>query len=386
MKNYTYHFEVESIVAQFMAALDDIIIKRYKKDRTEESSLKVRFAYAPKSRVLADLTDKAQNIQLPVIAVSIGGIQRDTSRVYNKLDGATFAISPLDSKNRGFMPQPLPVNITINVDFIAKYQRDIDQIITNFIPYCDPYFVISWRIKEMNDHEIRSICEWSGSVNVEYPKDISSSTNVRVTGGTTFTIKAWLFKPITVAPLIFDITTNFADIEVLKDAYINGVRQDDIIADAEYMSFTIKGTPRPGLISPNHFLSNTPEQTLELFGSAFKEVRNVYLSGVAVSNLQTVQTPFSGNVGLSAMYPSFTGVKLSSSDYLVVNENKIDITIPFSMNPGMFDIVVENIAGYQSLSNIININNDKYIYTTNPVMSGGRVVYNNQLTQPYIYT
>ena len=43
MKNYTYHFEVESVVAQFMAALDDIIIKRYKNDRTVDNSLKVRF-------------------------------------------------------------------------------------------------------------------------------------------------------------------------------------------------------------------------------------------------------------------------------------------------------------------------------------------------------
>ena len=377
MKNYTYHFEVESVVAQFMAALDDIIIKRYKNDRTVDNSLKVRFVYAPKSRVLLDLTDKAQNLQLPVVAVSIGGVQRDTSRVYNKLDGATFAIDPSDSRNRGFMPQPLPVNITVNVDFIAKYQRDIDQIITNFIPYCDPYFVISWRIKEMNDHEVRSVCEWSGSVNVEYPKDLNASTNARVVGSTTFTIKAWLFKPITVAPLIFDITTTFNDLEALKDAYINYSQEQDNILDGEYLNFTVKGKPRPGSIVPNHFIDTISNQTFELFGSAFKQVRNVYLSGVAVSSLQTEQSPFYNNKGLSALYGPFTGVRLSSSNYVVVNESKIEITVPFNLNKGMFDVIVENIAGYESLSNIININNDKYTYTTNPIISGGKVVEGN---------
>ena len=377
MKNYTYHFEVESVVAQFMAALDDIVIKRYKNDRTEDSNLKVRFVYAPKSRVLADLTDKAQNLQLPVVAVSIGGVQRDTSRVYNKLDGATFAISPADSKNRGFMPQPLPVNITVNVDFIAKYQRDIDQIITNFIPYCDPYFVISWRIKEMNDHEVRSVCEWSGSVNIEYPKDLNATTNARVTGSTNFTIKAWLFKPITVAPLIFDISTTFTDIDMLKQEYINYPSyQDPILNDGEYLNFIIKGKPRPGAISPNHFLNNTPNQMFELFGSAFKEVRNIYLSGAAVSSLQTIQSPFSSNSALSAHFDTFTGVLIPSSHYSVISENKIDIQIPYSLNTGMFDVIIENIAGYESLSNIININNEKYTYSSNPILSGAKVVNN----------
>jgi hypothetical protein len=114
-----------------------------------------------------------------------------------------------------------------------------------------------------------------------------------------------------------------------------------------------------------------------LFGSAFKQVRNVYLSGVAVSSLQTEQSPFYNNKGLSALYGPFTGVRLSSSNYVVVNESKIEITVPFNLNKGMFDVIVENIAGYESLSNIININNDKYTYTTNPIISGGKVVEGN---------
>ena len=74
----------------------------------------------------------------------------------------------------------------------------MDQIITNFIPYCDPYIIISWKLPGIKQsqipHEIRTEVLWSGNVNVTYPTDLQGSQPFRISAETTFTIKGWLFK------------------------------------------------------------------------------------------------------------------------------------------------------------------------------------------------
>ena len=213
MKNESFQFEIENLMAQFIAAMDDITVKRYNKDRVAQDKIQVRMVYSPKERVLLDLTDKAQNIQLPVIAISIGGISRDNSRVFNKLQGSTYRSS--NPKIAGKMPQPIPVNVTVNFSILTRYQKDMDQIISNFTPYFDPYIVLSWRVPDMDDFEIRSQVEWSNNITFNYPQDIASGTVARVTGDTSFTIKGWLYKAIPDANagngehLIFTINANF---------------------------------------------------------------------------------------------------------------------------------------------------------------------------------
>ena len=87
MRFETFHFEVKDLVTQFCNAFDSVVIKRYDSNRNVVSKINVRYVYAPKQRVLYDLVNKAQNIDIPCIAISVNGISRDESRVFNKLSG-----------------------------------------------------------------------------------------------------------------------------------------------------------------------------------------------------------------------------------------------------------------------------------------------------------
>ena len=75
------------MVTQFIAAFDDIVIGRYNKNRDELDKIDVRYVYAPKERVMYDIINENKTITLPAVAVSIKSVARDTSRVFNKLDG-----------------------------------------------------------------------------------------------------------------------------------------------------------------------------------------------------------------------------------------------------------------------------------------------------------
>lgn len=221
MRNYTFNFEVETMVNQFMAAMDDITVKRYNKDKEPQSQIKARFVYAPKQRVLADLLDKAQNLQLPVVAVYIGGITRDPNRVFNKIAGThRAALDPTISRK---ILQPVPIDITLNMSILTRYQKDMDQIISNFVPYYDPYIIISWRTPAIPEQEIRSVVNWSGNIALTYPTDINSTVVARVQADTQFTLKGWMFKAEPKPDAnIFNVYTTFSslmDLSLEKNEY-----------------------------------------------------------------------------------------------------------------------------------------------------------------------
>jgi hypothetical protein len=226
VKSQTFHWEVRDLLTQFITAFDDIIIKRYDKNRVPQNNVQVRYVYAPKQRVLYDLVNLAQNITVPVVSVSIGSIARDEARVFNKINGYYFSSGTSDTtggKTSIHYNSPVPVNITINMSIMSKFQTDMDQILSNFIPYNNPYIILSWKVPlDLSSQgfaipqEIRSEVLWSGSVNLNYPTDISANEKYKIVGDTSFTIKGWLF-PATQDPAgnIFYIDSNFNAVDVL---------------------------------------------------------------------------------------------------------------------------------------------------------------------------
>lgn len=232
------------MITMFASAMDDIIVKRYNRYREPQDSIRCRFVYAPKQRVLADLLDKAQNIQLPVVALTNGGISRDPNRVFNKIQGSYMPSANPTLANK--LNQPVPIDLTINMTILTRFQEDYDQIVTNFIPYFDPYIVISWRTPSMPDYEIRSQVIWSGNVTATYPYDISSNTVARVEGTTSFIFKGWLFKakPSLPESTVFNVNANFS-----TEAGINSLLSLDALNEFTTERVSISGVPQPQIIN-----------------------------------------------------------------------------------------------------------------------------------------
>jgi hypothetical protein len=232
------------MITMFASAMDDIVVKRYNKFKEPQDSIRCRFVYAPKQRVLADILDKAQNIQLPVIALTNGGITRDPNRVFNKIQGSYMTSSDPTISNK--LLQPVPIDLNINMTILTRFQEDFDQIVTNFIPYFDPYIIISWRTPSMPDYEIRSQVVWSGNVTATYPYDINSTNVARVEGTTSFTFKGWLFKakPTTSEGIIFNISTDYS-----IENKLTSLLSLDALNEYTTERKTLSGQPQPRVIN-----------------------------------------------------------------------------------------------------------------------------------------
>lgn len=229
MKNVTFHFEIKDLLTQFVAAFDSIIIKRYDSNRVPQNDLQVRYVYSPKQRVIFDLVNKAQNITVPVVAINITGVSRDESRVFNKINGYYFSQGANDTSAKSkstHVLSPVPVNINITMSILSKFQSDMDQIISNFVPYSNPYIILSWKLPDSlfpegaaYPQEIRSEVLWDGNISLSYPTDIAAFEKYRIAGDTTFTIKGWLFTAAASSEgNIFYIDNNFTASSLISNS------------------------------------------------------------------------------------------------------------------------------------------------------------------------
>ena len=356
MNQYTYDFEVQTMMTMFINAMSDIIIKRFNVHKNPENQIKVRIVYAPKQRVLNDLLNKDQNLILPVVACYIGGITRDNNRAFNKIVG-TYNEQPdgrfLNEK------QPLPIDLAINVTVMTRYQADMDQILSHLLPYINPYFVVSWRTPARPDFEIRSNVYWNGSANIQYPTELNSTQVARVIADLSFVFKGWIFQalPSDVIGSIYTIQSTYAitdEIDYLEsyEKYKLGA----LSSPENYDYIFQKGTPPQAKIIEPAYTSVGKNQQFFVFGSGFKELRSVYLSGAPLSSMSTFQNPFSAMPSLSAEHTGFSAVRLPTSKWSTNYDNFLSFIMPSASIPGKIDLILENTGGWDTLTNNVRLN------------------------------
>lgn len=355
MEKKSFNFEVKDLLTQFLAAFDGTVIKRYDKNRVPREEIEVRYVLAPKQRVMYDIVNKAQNLTLPVVAVSVKSISRDSSRVFNKLDGYYNTLE--NTKNTSINSMPVPVNIEINMSILARYLQDMDQIISNFVPYNNPYIIISW--KEPTNvigqvREIRSEVLWSGSISLDEPTDLTYSEKFRAVADTSFTIKGWLFKSKNdLSNQIYFIDANFVPLR--GDLVITDANYDTFFSTLSDITETVSVSGYPTItdtfyytatstllpILTNFEINQNFTNNFLIYGSNYAFTENILLSTNALNTLTTTLCSIS-----SKYTGSVTGYLLDSENYRIHNDNIMSITFPTFLPNQTFKLVITNPSGW----------------------------------------
>lgn len=369
-----FYFELKDMLTQFVAAFDDVVIGRFDKNRAEKSKINVRYVYSPKQKVLFDIINKAQNLTLPVIAVNITSIARDETRVFNKLEGffhpQTVNYNKQDVKYTRQIGMPVPINIAVNMSILTEYQTDMDQILSNFVPYNNPYIIISWKVPEEFGvgyiQEIRSEVLWGGNITLDYPIEQASNTKPRINAETSFTIKGWLFPDVPDDPYknIYFIDSNFYAVTgfgnkgkyTSYDEY-NSLSALNVALSSNSETISISAAPQLHNLYFS-FLNNAYEVessltisqnnssgAITLQGKMLQYTTSILLSS-NVTNFYQNLTSFE-----FAHYPTVSGYIVPITNYNLLTPNIITLTLPALTANGNFDIVVINEAGWDSTKN-----------------------------------
>ena len=370
MKKYTYNFEIKDLLTQFVAAFDDTVIKRFNGQRNERQKIQVRYVFAPKQRVMYDIINKAQNITLPVVTVDLTSVSYDSSRAFNKVNKIHSYITEEKSVS---MPMPTPINLTVNMSILGKYMQDVEQIITNFAPYTNPYIIIAWKEPSTvaNPLEIRTEVLWDENITINCPTETTYSEKFRIVADTSFTIKGWLFKDENVedSPIYF-IENNFIaldanwslkqpitalDYENFFDQFKSG-EDKDLYVD----TICLSGTPKidnayyndAGKLieitrdTPVKLNTQTNINNFTLIGDNYNHTTAVLLSSdnlTLTENFTAFDTKYTGEV---------SGFLLDSENYTILTNNTINISIPPLSETGNIDIIINNPAGWTSTRTI----------------------------------
>jgi len=366
VKNYTYNFEIKDLLTQFVAAFDDTVVKRYDRSGNPKQEVEVRYVFAPKQRVMYDIVNKAQNLTLPVVAVDVTSISYDDNRVFNKINNFHNYLNEVDNTT-GRMP--VPINIEVSMSIICRYMQDMEQIVTNFAPYSNPYIIIAWKEPSTRTEtvEIRTEVLWNKNITMNNPTDTSFSDKFRVVADTSFTIKGWLFreKSSNSVPIYFieqnfiNTNRNFNFVEAITaQNYEEFYNSLSVTADIE--SYTLSATPTitniyyngsGGYIPINDNTSitlNKQVSSLNLYnyisiGSNYDYTTAVLLSSNNTSlvnlPLTTINAEYTGDV---------TGFLLPIENYQVLSNNTLSLTFPYLSGSGDIDIIINNPAGWAS--------------------------------------
>ncbi len=389
MRNRAYHFEIKDLLTQFVAAFDDTVISRFDKNRNAKQNIDVRYVFAPKQRVMYDIVNKAQNLTLPVVAINLTGVTRDESRVFNKL-APSYLPGQLkeDPDKASKFLMPVPVDLSVSMSIMTRYMADADQIISNFVPYNNPYIILSWKVPADfgadYEQEIRSEVLWSGDLNYSTPTDVTYSDKFRVVIDTSFTIKGWLFpEQKDTQNVIYKIDNNFITVDLANRIYSPDGKKlefltyeqqnyntlsgfDDKVPKSYTETVTISAIPEvtnifyatTGTFNAARGLTtilSSYDNSFTLYGKRFDTSNSYYLS----SNVDNFYTGYQAITSVKS--PTISGYKLDSSFYSTGNDNIVNLFFPASSlsASGDFTIVTANEAGwattYQAQSSIIRI-------------------------------
>ena len=344
MKTYNYNKEISTLITLFASALNDIIVKRYDINGNIIDNIAVNFRYSPKSRTLSDLINKSGSIQIPVVAFYITNLARDSTRVFNNIEGSYTNTSPLSSSYEHLL-QPLPIDLTLGLSIIARFQVDIDQLISNILTWFDPYIVISHKLPQF-DREVRTPVIWSEQISMQYPIELTNNQQYHVIADTSFTIKGWLYKPhASPTGKIYKIDSNFTSLSTVFDNYYE-MSQEETSDNTDYN--TISARPFVRKVVPYMNVVSSYNNDYALIGDMFNYTSAVFISAskpnIFSNYVVSSYNIFSVVPSLSTKYPAFSGMYINN--WVVESNNLITFTLPSAVKTGQINVGVVSEAGY----------------------------------------
>jgi len=266
--------------------------------------------------------------------------------------------------------------------------QDVDQIVSNFVPYNNPYIILSWKVPSdfgtEYDQEIRSEVLWNGNLTYSAPTDTSYSEKFRIAVDTSFTIKGWLFpEEKSNVGNIYKIDNNFIAVDLQNRIY--SPLEDQITVesytDKGYAALSSFDASVPTNYTETITISGIPEFTNIFYTTSgvFKQLRNetnvlsshtnnflLYGTSLDYSNVVYISANklnfFTDYQEItSAKLDTISAYKLDDSLYNIATDNLVSISLPTSTlsGAGKFTFITANEAGwassYQAASSIINL-------------------------------
>ncbi len=196
---YSYHEVIRKTIISFGTLFNQVYIKHQEEDASDASLIKVPIAYGPIQKFLARLEQKPDlkkrtALTLPRMSFELTSIQYDSSRKVSTMQQFK-SIRKDGGQEQIKVYMPVPYNIGIQLNIIAKYNDDMLQIIEQILPFFHPHFTLTVDLASSigEKRDIPMILE-NIQMNDNYEGPFEERRSLVYT--LNFTAKTYLFGPI----------------------------------------------------------------------------------------------------------------------------------------------------------------------------------------------
>lgn len=221
--NYSYHRTIRKMVVAFGNLFNEIKLARYDSSGNELEHFLVPIVYGGKEKYVSRIEgdpnlDKKTQITLPIMSFSMDNMKYDAARKLNtnsktNIASGTTALSVYN---------PVPFDFDFTLYAYVRNIEDGAQLMEKILPYFTPDYTISVNlIPEMGLIKQLPIILRDVSNEVDYEGDYN--TNIRsIIWTLNFTIKGYLYGPVTQPKIIRSSFTNIINEPSLHDYNVVG--------------------------------------------------------------------------------------------------------------------------------------------------------------------
>lgn len=226
--NYSYHKIIRKIIVAFGDMFNNVTMFRYTEAGEEESRFLVPLLYGGKEKYVSRLEgdpdlDKKVQITLPAMSYEMTNMHYDSARklvTTNKLYNSTG----IDSTTLAVW-NPVPFDFDFSLWAYVRNFEDGAQLMEKILPYFTPDYTLSVNlIPEIGIVKKIPLTLKNVTHEVDYEGDYN--TNVRrIIWTLNFTVKGYLFGPVSEPKIIRKSFTNVYDDLTMGDRYVKLVMQ-----------------------------------------------------------------------------------------------------------------------------------------------------------------
>jgi len=211
-QDHFYWNMTKKYVVAFSHIFSDIHVIRTDALGEDVKDITVPVTYAGKRKMYqvlqrnSTVNNKVSTV-LPRISFLITGLTPDPSRKLNPTNQITIST---DSTTEDFMYSPIPYNFNIDLIAWAKNMDDLLQIVEQSAIFFNPHHTIT--VNEISELNIsRNITVTLNSTDLEIDSEYDDQSERTLMASMNFTLKGFLYKPISDSAIIKIINTKFVD-------------------------------------------------------------------------------------------------------------------------------------------------------------------------------
>jgi len=238
MNSWYYPRTIRNITLAFTDLFNDLVVKRLDDSGIISKEIKVPIKFGPVNKfsqlIKESESGKEYYIKLPGLAVTLDGVNYASDRATGVNEERFFydVDMGLDNLTEFYSDvQPTPYDFSYSLHILTESMDDFSQIMENILPYFNPS--LDLRVKEFSFLNVeRDLKVSQVGISTEFLDPQSENEKRYVNGSIQFTVKGYMYRPVSSAKIIKEIESKY---------FVNGVDIDTSRSDILVSSYNTSG-------------------------------------------------------------------------------------------------------------------------------------------------